>query len=79
MTDDLDVEAQWYEEIAGLFTVAAAQYRRFAGVLRVAGKALRPDELDGERLECRRLTYRLGQILAAEDRRTDDGKGRVTE
>jgi hypothetical protein len=78
MADDLDVEAQWYEEIGALLVTAGGQYRRFAGLLRVARGALPPDELEDERRDCRRLTYRLGKILLAEAERTD-GKGRVTE
>jgi len=72
---DLDVEAQWYEEIGGLLDSAAAGARRFAGLLRLAGQSLRPDEIDVERVACRRLFYRIGQILTYDQQR--DG-GRIT-
>lgn len=69
--DDFETEAQWYDEIASLLSSAAARYSRFAGLLRVAGGALSASELEGERLEIRRVTYRLGQVLQADDRRTE--------
>jgi hypothetical protein len=79
MADDVDVEAQWYEEIGALLVTAGGQYRRFAGLLRLARGNLPPDELEAERLECRRLTYRLGKILLAEESRAGDRKGSVKE
>jgi len=43
--DDLDVESQWWDEFAGALESAARESRRFAGICRGAGRALRPADL----------------------------------
>jgi hypothetical protein len=68
-----NVEAQWYQEIANLLETAAARYRRFAGLLRVAGGALPESDFEAERLEIRWVTYRLGQIMQADADRKGGG------
>lgn len=72
-TPDVDVEAQWYEELGGLLIVAGDQSRRFAGLLRVARGALQPADFEGEREQFRRTIYRIGHIIRAEQQRTGGG------
>jgi len=45
MADDVEVEAQWYDEFAGALETCAAECRRAAKLWRVAGGALSPAEL----------------------------------
>lgn len=56
MADDVDVEAQWYEEHAGSLEALAAQFRNAAGLLRVAGRVLSPPELALVRAELAAIT-----------------------
>ena len=56
MADDVDVEAQWYDEHAGSLEALAAQFRRAAGLLRVARGVLSPSELAALRAELAAIT-----------------------
>jgi hypothetical protein len=51
MADDVDVEAQWYDELAGHHEASSAQLRRAAGLLRLAGRVLPASELATVRAE----------------------------
>lgn len=63
--DDVDVEAQWYDELAGAFESLAPEYRRAAGLLRLTRGALRPGDLEQLREQLRRLTRRVLDAVAA--------------
>jgi len=59
---DVDVEAQFYDELAGAFESLGARYRDAACVLRAARAAVGPGELDDLRRELAGVTRR---VLAA--------------
>jgi len=68
MVDDVDVEANWYDELAGTLESAPRELRRAAGLLRLAGRVLPASELAVVRAE-------LAGIL----RRTRDAVGLTLE
>lgn len=72
-SDDTDVEAAWHDEIGGALETAAGLHRRLAGLLRIAGGALPPSELEQHRLQTRRSTYRIIEILKRIDELTGGG------
>lgn len=65
--DDLDLEANLYDEFAGALESLARAYRRGAGVLRLAGSALQPIDLAAIRAELAGITRRTvaAQTIAA--------------
>jgi hypothetical protein len=73
--DEHDVEAQWHDEIGGALETAASLHRRLAGLLRIARGALPPDQLDAHRLQVRRSTYRIVEVLKRIDELTRGGVG----
>jgi hypothetical protein len=77
MQDDLNLEANLYDEFAGALEALARAYRRAAGVLRVAGSALQPIDLAAIRAELAGITRRTvaAQTIAAV--LTGDPGGRV--
>jgi hypothetical protein len=68
MSDDVDVEANWYDELAGTLESAPRELRRAAGLLRLAGGVLPASELAVVRAE-----------LAGVLRRTVDAMGVTLE
>ena len=72
---DEDVEAQWHDEIGGALETAARLHRRLAGLLRVGRGALSSGDLDQHRLQTRRSTYRLVEILKRIDELTGGSVG----
>jgi len=72
---DSDVEAQWHDEIANALEEATRHHRRLAGLLRIAGGALPAAQLYGQRLDARRATYRLIEILKRIDELTGGSVG----
>jgi len=61
---DLAVEANWYDEFGGALESVAAQYRRAAGVLRLAGRVLPASELDDLRRQLGAITRRVFDATA---------------
>lgn len=72
---DVDVEAQWHDEIGGALETAASLHRRLAGLLRLTRGELPTDELDRHRLQVRRSTYRIVEVLKRIDDLTRGGVG----
>jgi hypothetical protein len=64
---DLELEAGIYNEFAGALEACARGYRRAAGLLRFAGGALQPVDLEAVRAELAGITRRTiaAQTIAA--------------
>jgi len=78
-TDDIDLEANFYDEFAGCLESLAPRYRRAAGLLRVAGRTLPAAELAAFRAELAGVTRRTIGAATLATVLGGDGKGRVTE
>jgi hypothetical protein len=72
---DGDVEAQWHDEIGGALETAASLHRRLASLLRVAHGVVSAADLEGHRLQVRRSTYRIVEVLKRIDDLTRGGVG----
>jgi hypothetical protein len=72
---DADIEAQWHDEIGGALETAASLHRRLAGLLRVARGAVPAVDLEQHRLQVRRSTYRIVEVLKRIDDLTRGGVG----
>jgi hypothetical protein len=61
--DDSEVEANWYDELAGALESLAARYRDAAAVLRIARGRLREGELEDLRAQLGAVTRRTIEAL----------------
>lgn len=57
--EDVDVEANWYDELAGAFESLGPEYRRAARLLRFAGGALRPGDVAALRRQLAEITRKV--------------------
>jgi hypothetical protein len=64
MVDDVDVEANWYDELAGTLESAPPELRRAAGLLRLAGRVLPPAELAAVRAQLAGVLRRTVDAMA---------------
>jgi hypothetical protein len=74
-TPDAEVEAAWYDEVASALDTSAAEYRRLARLLRVAGGSLHESDFADARQALRRVNYRIVATLSVADDLTGPGSG----
>jgi len=70
---DAEAEAAWYDEVAAALDTSAAEYRRLARLLRVAGGSLHDADFADARQALRRVNYRIVATLSVSDDLTGPG------